>query len=71
MMDNNTIDIGCPILQSVKQVSKITGYSEWALRQGLKAGTIPHIRCGRKILINLPQLLNQLDEQTKHSPVNL
>lgn len=70
-MSNNTIDMSRPIFQTVEQVATVTGLSKWSLRQGLKAGTIPHIRCGRKILINLPQLLAELENKTSHSPVNL
>lgn len=68
---SNTIDMNRPIFHTVDQTAKITGLSKWYLRQGLKAGTIPHIRNGKRIFINLPQLLAELDEQTKHSPVNL
>ncbi len=70
-MSNKIIDTSCPIFQTVKQTAKITGKSEWSLRQGLKFGTVPHIRDGRKILINLPQLLAELDEQSKNSLANL
>ena len=67
---SNTIDFNRPVFNTVEQTAKITGLSKWYLRQELKAGTIPHIRNGKRILINLPQLLAELDEQTKHSPVN-
>lgn len=66
-----TIDINRPVLGTVDKAAEVSGLSKWYIRQGLKAGTIPHIRCGRKILVNIPQLLAELDEQTKRSPVNL
>lgn len=65
------IDINCPVLGTVDKTAEVFGLSKWYIRQGLKAGTIPHIRCGRKILINIPQLRAELDEQTKRSLVNL
>lgn len=37
-----------------------TGLSQCYLRAGVKSGHIPHIRCGQRILINIPALLKQL-----------
>lgn len=68
---NNTIDVCQPIFQPIKEAVKITGLSEYFLRQNLKAGKIPHIRSGNKILINMPRLLAELEEQTSISPVKL
>lgn len=63
------VDMEHPMLQSVKSTARITGCSEWYLRQGLKAGTIPHIRSGNRILINLPKFLEELDKQTSCTSV--
>lgn len=60
-----------PIFQPIKEVVKTTGLSEWYLRQALKAGTLPHIRSGSKILVNVPLLLAELDKQSSHSLVKL
>lgn len=63
------VDMEHPMFQPIKSVVKITGFSEWYLRQGLKAGTIPHIRSGNRILINLPKFMEELDKQTSCNPV--
>lgn len=72
-MRNKAIDMNQPVLQSIKQTGKTTGMSEWYLRQMLKNGTLPHIRAGNKVLVNVPLLLAQIDEQSQptHSLVNL
>lgn len=46
--------------QRFKQASTTTGLSQHYLREGCKAGTIPHIRCGSTYLVNVPALLRQL-----------
>lgn len=68
-MDNAVIDK--PIFQSIKEAVKVTGLSEYYLRQNLKAGKIPHIRNGNKIYINMPRLLAELEKQTSNSPISL
>lgn len=60
-----------PIFQPIKEVVKTIGLSEWYLRQALKAGTLPHIRSGSKIFVNVPLLLAELDKQSSHSLVKL
>lgn len=44
----------------LEDAANITGLSQYYLRQGCKAGTMPHIRCGTSYKINLPKLLDQL-----------
>lgn len=63
-MMNNVIDTKRPIFQPIKEVVKITGLSEYFLRQNLKAGKIPYIKCGKKILINMPRLEAELERLT-------
>lgn len=63
-MTNTQINI-MPPFQSIKQAVRTTGCSEHFLRDGVKAGRIPHIRNGAKYLINCPALLAQLDEMSK------
>lgn len=46
---------------SVKTAASILGLSQKALRAGAKAGTIPHIMCGRTIKIDLPRTIEQLE----------
>ena len=50
--------------QSIKEATKSTGFSQFYFRHGVKAGTIPHIRSGKKIYINVPLFLQQMDIQS-------
>lgn len=45
---------------NVKDAARATGLSEYYLRKELANGSIPHIRSGRCIMINVPSLLKQL-----------
>ena len=66
--ENNVIQ---PVFQPIKEAVKTTGLSEWYMRQALKNGTLPHIRTGNKVLVNVPRLLAELDTQSTHSLVTL
>ena len=70
-MRTEVVDMNQPIFQPIKQAVKTTGLSEWYLRQALKNGTLAHIRTGSKVLVNVPRLLAELDEQSSHSQVSL
>jgi len=45
---------------SVDDACRVTGLSRYYLRNGCRAGTIPHIKSGRAIYINVPALLKTL-----------
>lgn len=47
----------------IKDASRATGLSQYFLRRGCRAGTIPHIKSGTVYLINMPALLRLLDAQ--------
>lgn len=68
---NKTIDMTCPMFLSIKEVVKTTGLSEYYLRQNIKAGKIPYIKSGNKILINMPRLSATLNDITDKSLVQL
>ena len=51
--------------QGVKETANTTGFSQFFIRQGVRNGTIPHIRCGEKILVNVPAFLQLMDEQSR------
>lgn len=70
-MDRKTIDINRPMFLPIKEAVKVTGLSEYHFRQNLKAGKIPHIRSGNKILVNMPRLFEMLDDMTDNSIINL
>lgn len=55
---------GAPF-QGVKETANTTGFSQFSIRQGIKAGTVPHIRSGKKILVNVPAFLSLMDEQSR------
>lgn len=68
---NKTINMTCPMFLSIKEVVKTTGLSEYYLRQNIKAGKIPYIKSGNKILINMPRLSATLNDMTDKSLVQL
>lgn len=47
--------------QKIGDASRTTGLSQFFLRQGCKAGTVPHIKSGTTYMINIPALLRKLD----------
>lgn len=49
----------------IKDAVKATGLSAYYLRNGIKAGTIPHIVCGTVYLVNVPALLEKLDSESR------
>lgn len=68
---NNAIDVTRPMFLSIKETVKVTGLSEYYLRQNIKAGKVPYIKSGNKILINMPRLSAALDDMTDESLVRL
>ena len=50
--------------QRVPAACRITGLSQTYLRAGCKDGTVPHIRSGSTYYINIPALLQKLNEET-------
>lgn len=51
--------------QKIKEAAKATGLSTYYIREGCKAGQIPHIRCGLAYLVNVPALLEKLDRESR------
>lgn len=47
--------------QKINEACKTTGLSAYFLRQGCKAGYVPHIKSGSTYFINIPALLRSLD----------
>lgn len=48
----------------IKDAAAVTGLSQFYLRKGCRAGTIPHIMSGPTYFVNVPALLRQLDEES-------
>ena len=46
--------------QKIADACKTTGLSQYFLRNGCKAGTIPHVKSGTVYYIDVPALLKQL-----------
>ena len=46
--------------QRIPAACRITGLSQHFLRQGCKAGTVPHVMAGNTYLVNIPALLREL-----------
>ena len=57
------INLNAPY-QSPRNAAYITGLSLWYIREGCKAGTIPHIRVGRDYRVNVPLLLEQMNRES-------
>ena len=55
----NTQSFSTPFV-GLEEAANLTGLSQYYLRHGCKAGTVPHIRCGTSYKINLPKLLDRL-----------
>lgn len=54
--------------QKIAEACKTTGLTQYFLRQGCKDGTIPHVKSGGVYYINVPALLEALDEQQEERP---
>lgn len=53
--------------QSIRETCAITGLSQLFIRNGCKAGTIPHIKVGNDYRVNIPLFREQLDQQSRES----
>nr|AHF27194.1 hypothetical protein [uncultured bacterium Contig1777] len=47
--------------QSIKDAARTTGLSVHFLRTEIKKGTIPIVKAGVKVYVNIPRLLEKLD----------
>lgn len=56
--------------QPIKNVTRLTGFSERFVRNGVKPGMIPHVRVGVKILVDVPKFLVKLQEQSGKGDTN-
>lgn len=46
--------------QKIPDACRTTGLSQYYLRRGCREGTVPHLRSGSTIYVNVPALLRQL-----------
>ncbi len=49
---------------TIEETASQTGLSVHYIRTGVRAGWIPHIKCGCKTMINIKKLTELLDEQS-------
>lgn len=56
----NEVDATVAVYHSIRETAKLTGLSEYFLRQQQKAGAIPGVYSGRKFLVNVPSLLKSV-----------
>ncbi len=48
----------------IREAAMETGLSQYYIRTGLKAGTIPHIKSGNRYLVNVPALIEILNRKS-------
>ena len=58
------VDATVAVYHSIRETAKLTGLSEYYLRQQQKAGAVPGIYSGKKFLVNVPSLLESLVSST-------
>lgn len=56
--------------QPIKNVTRLTGFSERFVREGVKSGVIPHVRVGVKIFVDVPKFLAKMHEQSGAGEMN-
>ena len=49
---------------TIEETADQTGLSVYYLRQGIRKGWIPHIKCGCKSMINYAKLIQILDDES-------
>ena len=49
---------------SIEETAEQFGLSIYFIRQGVRAGWVPFIRCGNKAMVNVQKLAQLLDEQS-------
>lgn len=49
---------------TIEETAEQTGLSVYYLRQGIRNGYIPHIKCGNKSMINYAKLIEFLDSES-------
>ena len=49
------------VYHSIRETARITGLSEYFIRQQLKVGAVPGTYSGKKFLVNVPSLLESLN----------
>jgi excisionase family DNA binding protein len=56
-----TLD-GQRLVLSVAEAAELLGVSEWLVLQQIRLGTLPHKRCGRRIVLSRQRLMDWLND---------
>lgn len=59
------VDTTVAVYHSIRETAKLTGLSEYHIRQLHKSGVVPGIYSGKKFLVNVPSLLESLNASTE------
>ena len=54
--------------QLIRAASALTGFSQKYLREGCRMGSIPHVMCGNRYMVNVPLFLHQLGVPEEGDP---
>lgn len=52
--------------QTIPNAVRTTGLSACFLRNGCRAGTVPHVRSGRLYMVDVPRLYEVLEQRQNH-----
>lgn len=63
-MPKRNVDLSAPF-QTLPNACRLTGLSTSFLRQGCRDGRVPHIKAGSTFLVNVPLLLQRLNEESE------
>ena len=58
------------MFMTISETVAATGFSKRFIRTGIKNGTIPFIKSGNRFLINVPRLIEDLDNQSMKRKTN-
>ena len=64
------VDATVAVYHSIRESARLTGLSEYFLRQRQRAGFIPGIYSGKKFLVNVPSLMEQLNTANEEVKVD-
>ena len=60
------LGLGTKAVLTTKEAADVLRVSERSMRDMLKAGTVPSVRLGRRLVVPVPMLLRSLLEEPKH-----
>ena len=70
MSQFNQVTAAATVYHSIRETARITGLSEYFIRQQLKADAVPGAYSGKKFLVNVPSLLESLNASTGEVKTN-